>query len=220
MTFMIKIQLTEALRGLANGLLWARNMPTTRRPQTADGRRARKATANRILTVLRAILNRAFEKGLVADDTPWRRVKPFKRTEEPRVRFLTVGESVRLINASREDFRLLVRAALLTGARYGELIRLVRGEVDLDRKNIFIQPSKSGRGRHVPLNEEGVDFFRQRTLGKAGDAWFSSGATERLGERRTVFGSSATPAEELMCVLRLGFTSCAIPMLRCWRRPA
>ena len=65
---------------LGNGLLRARNMPTTRGRKPRDGRRARKATANRILTVLRAILNRAFEKGLVADDTPWRRVKPFKRT--------------------------------------------------------------------------------------------------------------------------------------------
>jgi len=39
------------------------------KPVTNDEKRARKATANRILTVLKAILNRAFEDELVPDDS-------------------------------------------------------------------------------------------------------------------------------------------------------
>jgi len=37
-----------------------------------------------------------------------------------RVRYLTVAEAKRLLNACNPDFRRLVQAALATGARYGE----------------------------------------------------------------------------------------------------
>ena len=40
------------------------------------------------------------------------------------MRYLTVAEAKRLINAADPDFRILVQAALQTGARYGELARL------------------------------------------------------------------------------------------------
>ena len=105
------------------------------KPTTAEGKRSRKSTANRILTVLKAILNRAFRDGLVADDTAWRRVKPFENADEPVARFLTEAESTRLINACRPDFRNLVKAALFTGARYGEL-NPAKGEVAKSRKGI------------------------------------------------------------------------------------
>ena len=62
--------------------------PATR--ETADdedARRARKATANRILTMLKAALNRAFHADRVSSDGAWRKVKPFKRVDEAVVRY-------------------------------------------------------------------------------------------------------------------------------------
>ncbi len=110
----------------------------------AEARRARRATANRIFSVLRAILNKAFEDGKAADDKAWRRVKPFARVDVPRVRFLTPAESVRLVNACGPDFRALVRAALLTGARYGELAQMAVRAFNQGTSQVFIAPSKSG----------------------------------------------------------------------------
>ncbi|MBN9287007.1 MAG: hypothetical protein BGO43_11525 [Gammaproteobacteria bacterium 39-13] len=46
-------------------------------PDTDSQKRSRRATANRILTVLKAILNKAFQDEMINDDLPWRRVKPF-----------------------------------------------------------------------------------------------------------------------------------------------
>lgn len=136
---------------------------------TNEQKRSRKCTANRILSTFKAILNKAFEDGLAPDDKEWRRVKPFKKVEEPKVRFLTVPESTRLINACREDIRLLVQAALLTGCRYGELCRILTTHVNLDTGMVYISPeAKSGKGRHVPLNSEGLQFFKQQTTGKKG----------------------------------------------------
>lgn len=139
-------------------------------PRTANEKRARRATANRVFSVLKAILNRAFENGLVADDTAWRKVKPFKKVDEARIRFLSDAEGVRLVNACPADLRLLVRAALLTGARYGELVGLRVHDVHIATGQIYIADSKSGRPRHIPLNPEGVALFREAITGKTGDA--------------------------------------------------
>ena len=137
--------------------------------ESSDGKRSRKSTANRILTVLKAILNKAFEDGLVSDDKEWRRVKPFKQTDEPIIRFLTVSESTRLINACNLDFRLMVQAALLTGCRYGELTRILVTHVNLDTGLIYItSESKGDKGRHVPLSDEGHQFFQDQIVGKPG----------------------------------------------------
>jgi hypothetical protein len=85
------------------------------RPTAADERRARRATANRVLTTLKAALNMAFRNGLVSDDTEWRRVRAFDHVESARHGFLSIDEATRLIDAAEGDFKKLVQAALLTG---------------------------------------------------------------------------------------------------------
>lgn len=139
-------------------------------PKTADEKRARRATANRILSILKAILNRAFHDGRVADDAAWRKVKPFPKVDQPRIRFLTDAEAVRLVNACPADLRALVRAALLTGARFGELSAMRAQDVSLRNAQVYIAHSKSGRPRYIPLNPEGVELFRELLAGKTGDA--------------------------------------------------
>lgn len=137
---------------------------------TDDKKRARKSTANRILTVLKAILNKAFQDDLVRDDSVWRKVKPFANADEPITRFLTHAEATRLLNACRPDFRELVMAALLTGARYSELTRLKASNVNTDTALIYITAeAKSGKGRHVPLHDDALDFFKGLVAGKRGD---------------------------------------------------
>lgn len=137
-------------------------------PKTAEEKRARRATANRILNVMKAVLNRAFHDSLAADDIAWRKVKPFAKADEARIRFLTDAEAVRLINACPKDLRALVQAALLTGARYGELTAMQVQDVDLRGERVYIHQSKSGRPRHIPLNAEGAAHFRELVKGKTG----------------------------------------------------
>jgi integrase len=137
---------------------------------TDDQKRARKSTANRILTVLKAILNKAFQDDLARDDSVWRKVKPYPNADEPVTRFLTHSEGTRLLNSCRPDFRELVKGALFTGARYSELTRLKASNINTDTAQIYITAeAKSGKGRHVPLNDDGLDFFRGLVAGKLGD---------------------------------------------------
>src|SRR5262249_565354 len=86
--------------------------------------RQRRSSAKRIMTNLGAALNLAFKHGKVPSDSVWRRVKRFKGADAARLRYLSIVEAKRLINACDPDFRPLAQAALLTGARYSELTRL------------------------------------------------------------------------------------------------
>jgi len=140
-----------------------------RKTQSADRQRSRKATANRVFSVLRAALNRAFQEGDAPDDRIWRKVKPFRDVDRASIRYLDSDERIRLINACEPEFRELARAALLTGCRYGELTRLVVSDFDPDAGTLAVQISKSGKPRHVTLTAEGRRFFEGAVAGREGD---------------------------------------------------
>jgi integrase len=132
--------------------------------------RRRRASANRVLTMLKAALNHAYDEGHVSNRDAWgRKLKPFRDVEVARIRYLTVAEAQRLINATDPDFRALVRAALETGCRYSELTRLEVHDFNPDPGTVAIRKSKSGKPRHVILTPEGADFFRQHCAGRGGN---------------------------------------------------
>ncbi len=140
-----------------------------RKPKKGDeALRRRRSTVNRIVAILRAALTNAFREGLVASDHAWRRVKLFENVAAARVRYLTVEEARRLINACDPDFRNMVLAALQTGARYSELARLHVHDFNPDSRTVSILKSKSGRARHVALTEEGAAFFAELCAGRPG----------------------------------------------------
>jgi integrase len=130
--------------------------------------RRRKVSANRILGLLKAALNHAFRDGKASSDVEWRKVKPFPKVNRSRAAYLTLAQCRRLINAADSDFRLLVRAALETGARYGELGRLRVEDYNPDSGTLQIRLSKSGESRHIILSEDGQTFFDQLVAGYAG----------------------------------------------------
>jgi hypothetical protein len=103
-----------------------------------DAIRRRRATANRVLTVLKAALNHAWREGAVPTDEAWRRVSPFKGVDSPVIQYLSEEEVRRLVNACAADFRDLVRGALLTGCRYGELIGLRASDYNADAGTVTV----------------------------------------------------------------------------------
>ena len=186
-----KIASSPPLRRTAKGE--ARNVGTL---ETPEDRRKRQSTANRALAVLKAALNMAYRDGKVASDDAWRRVKPFKGVDRPKMRFLEADEAVRLLNSCDPDFRRLVRAALLTGCRYGELCRLrVRDFKATPAPLIQLGETKSGKSRHVFLNEEGAAFFGELAAGRKDASRCSSGRTASRGGGPTRRGRMAEACE-------------------------
>ena len=169
----------------------AQSRPKDGKPQfkppvsTDEGVRARRASANRVLTMLKAALNHAFDEGHVANRDAWgRKLKPFHNVEQARVHYLDHAQARRLVNAADEDFRPLVRAALETGCRYGELARLEVADFNADAGTVTIRKSKTSKPRHVVLTPEGADFFRQHCAGRAGLMFaHDGGAPWRMSEQ-------------------------------------
>jgi integrase len=134
---------------------------------TVDARRSRRSSANRILTILKAALNAAYRNGKVADDNAWRRVRPFAKADAPRLRSLGDDESRRLVNACNPNFRPMVMAALLTGARYSELTALEVRDFDSQSKSLWLRDTKSGTPRAVYLEAEGFRLVSEAIVGKS-----------------------------------------------------
>jgi integrase len=132
-----------------------------------EAARRRRDTANRTLTTLKAALNWARDHRFVDDDTAWRLVRPYRGTTSARVRFLSLEEQQKLVDVAEGDLRNLLAAALMTGARFGELARMTVRDFDADNGSIFIAESKSGRARHVPLTAGGLTLFKQLSEGRA-----------------------------------------------------
>jgi integrase len=138
-------------------------------------RRARRASANRVRVTLVAALNQAFLAGHVGSDLAWRRVRPFKGVDQARARYLSVAEAKRLINAARPEFRPLLQAALLTGARYGQLGQLVVSDLNVDAGTLRLRTRKgdgSERVYHVHLTDEALAFFHAHAAGRRGGELF------------------------------------------------
>jgi integrase len=149
---------------------------------SADSIRRRRATANRVLTVLKAALNHAWKTGHAPSDDAWRRVKPFRAVDTARIRYLSEAECVRLVNACDPAFRNLVRGALLTGCRYSELTSMQVADFNPDAGVVTVRASKAGKPRHVVLTDEGRKHFTDMTAGRlAGDTIFARADGGRWG---------------------------------------
>ena len=167
---------TKAIRGWHHSLA---NSPARMRSgkgvkkntRQTENPRPRKATANRILTALKAALNLAWRDGFIDSNEAWTKVKPFQKVDMPKVRYLNKAECKRLVNACSTDFRLLVQGALYTGCRYGELTKLKCNDFDARSKTLSIGDTKSGMPRHVPLTDTGSDFFKRLKTGRKGSDW-------------------------------------------------
>jgi integrase len=117
--------------------------------------------------VLKAALNHAWQGGkLTCGDEAWRKVKPFRGADAARVRYLQIDECTRLLNACPEDFRRIVRGALVSGARYGELCRADVRDFNRDSASLLVRESKGGKPRWIPLDDEGAEFLASIAAGR------------------------------------------------------
>ncbi len=131
----------------------------TARPEAAELKRRRKSTINRVIATLKACLNYAHSRRRVAGRDAWSQLKKFRAVNSARVRWLSIDEVQRLMNASAPDARLLVQAGVLTGCREGELVAARARDFDAASSTLLIPDSKSGHPRRVELSDEGIALF-------------------------------------------------------------
>jgi integrase len=142
------------------------------------------ATVNRALEIVRRILNLAHQD--------WRRIRAapkIRMLKEPRrrVRFLRREEANRLLDSMPKHMKPIVRFALATGCRAGEIYGLEWDRVDLTRRVAWLDhgATKSGEGRGIPLNADAVAAL-QSTLGQH-PRWCFTFAGKRIQKSSTAW---------------------------------
>lgn len=111
------------------------------------------ATVNRYLAIIRNLLR------IARDEWQWIEVIPKIRLlsgEAERDRWLTQDEADRLIAAAAPHLKALIRFALATGCRAREITGLEWDRVDLQRRTAWLNQTKNGTPRGVPLNRDAV----------------------------------------------------------------
>ena len=113
------------------------------------------ATVNRMLALLRSILNRAKQEWEWLDSTPSVRLFPENAT---RVRWLPHEESNRLILELPEHLKSMVRFTLSTGLRESNVTGLQWDQIDMQRRCAWIHAdqAKSKKAIAVPLNSDAI----------------------------------------------------------------
>jgi integrase len=134
--------------------------------------RKSKDSANRVLTMLKAILNHAWndESNAVPTDQAWRKVKPFKDVARPReVRFSPSQAHKLIANVEDPKFARLVEGGYATGGRYEELIGAKVAHFDRDGRMLSVS-GKTG-SRPIILQPSAVKMLARITAGRPRDAF-------------------------------------------------
>ena len=130
------------------------------------GLKISKASANRTLTALKAALNFAVSSRLVSASATqeWAEVKPYKDASQRRDLFLDLKQRRALLANSEGALRDLLEAAMLTGARAGEMVNATRAQFDARTACISFR-GKTGP-RTVPLSAPALALFKRLSESK------------------------------------------------------
>lgn len=131
--------------------------------------------ANRVLSLLHCVFNRAIEWQLL-DKNPAAGIKKFP--ENPRKRFLDDNEMpafLQALNAEKnEDLRDFVWLALFTGARKANILAMRWKDADLENAMWVIPDTKSGTSQAVPLLPKAVTLLTKRKKNNGSEFVFPS----------------------------------------------
>lgn len=111
-----------------------------------------ESTANRYLALLKRMFSIAIEEGY-ADENPVKKVKFFSEKGALRERILIEQEEEKLMETCSDTLRPILIVALNTGMRRGEILNLRWSQIDLKNRIIRVEKTKSGKVRHIPIND-------------------------------------------------------------------
>ena len=111
-------------------------------------------------TVVRYLSSLSHAFSIAVKEWEWLKENPVLKIKKPkeangRLRFLSIEEKDRLLSACKQsqskDLYLIVALAICTGMRKGEILNLKWKNIDIDREAIWLEDTKNGERRFVPL---------------------------------------------------------------------
>jgi integrase len=146
-------------------------------------------TAEYALATIRQVFNYAKRNGLFKGDNPVSSVK-IPRSDNKRLRFLTLTEARELLTALRARNKTLYDMVLLSlhsGLRAGEIRALRWADVNLERKTMTLKDTKSGRTRMAFLTADCFSMLKERDRKSPEDFVFHGREGKMLAEISRIF---------------------------------
>ena len=134
-------------------IIWNNDKKTIRCP----------GTVNRYLALFSRALSVASKEWEWMDDNPMQKVRKLKESKG-RDRCLSASEKEPLLKACRESknpfLYHIVNLALLTGMRYGEIVKLRWEDINFELRYATMQQTKNGDKRVIPITEEIIQVLK------------------------------------------------------------
>ena len=124
-----------------------------------------KVTTNREIQLLKKMFNVAIEENYL-EENPAKKIKLYSELDTVRDRVLSEEEEPRLFSELAEHVRPFALMSLHTGMRKGELHKLMWCNVDLEKRQIKVEKTKSKKVRFIPINSVLFDEFSRLKLKK------------------------------------------------------
>jgi len=112
-----------------------------------------KSTVNREITIMKRMFNLAIDWNF-ADVNPVLKVKLFSEKDTQKQRILSEEEETKLLAVCIDYLNPIIVTALNTGMRRGEILNLNWKQVDLNKRQIRVEQTKSGKTRIIPINDD------------------------------------------------------------------
>jgi integrase len=142
-------------------------------------------TVNSELTTLSAILTMAVRQKLIRDN-PCHKVKRLAAEEGPSRR-LSADEETALLEGAKADYPFLkpmIRLALWTGFRQGELIALAKPAINFSRNRVFVVNPKWKKDKRKtegnPMSQQVRDLLLELCRTAHGELLFTDGEGNKL----------------------------------------
>ncbi len=161
-----------ALAGLTPDEMTTDDLDRLKADLTRDGKAPQ--TVKNVLGLLHRLVNFAARKGWCAQPEPSRLAFEFPKVNNIKTEYLRREEIERLLQtldeASNQKAANMMRLALYTGMRRGELFRLKWADIDWERGFITLTGEmvnghdtgpKSGSNKKIPLNAAAADVLRR-----------------------------------------------------------
>lgn len=129
------------------------------------------STVNRELALLKRMFNLAITWDLFLDLNPFRKVKFFREINFG-TRVVNAEEEEKLLRNAAPYIQDLMRFALNTGLRIGEIFTLRWSDVDLEKNLLNVFAPKTQKIRAVPLNGDARKVLEYWALGKRNEFVF------------------------------------------------
>ncbi len=148
------------------------------------------ATVKQAVALLKRIINFGTRKGLCPSPDLSRLHFEMPKVRNETTEDLTPEQLEALVRAMAEDSNVqasnLMRLALFTGMRRGELFRLKWDNVDFERGFIVLVGTKGGGDQKIPLNEPARDLLARHPRGASPFVFPGRGGRQRTDIRKQV----------------------------------